>query len=275
MDWGSLPRKDWNSAYREEEHVARKSLQQRVTAGEQVLGAMVFEFFSPGVPQLLVHAGCEYVLYDMEHTGASFETIKAQVAYCRGLPISPMVRVPRGEYHVLARALDIGCQGVMVPMVNSADEARAIVEATHYPPIGRRGAAFGFAHDDYAPGDPLSKMKAADARNLVMAQIETERGLEAVDEIAAVDGIDVLWVGHFDLTNFLGIPGQFDNPRFADALERVVAAGRKYKKGLGFLASDATWARQYKKLGFNMLATGPDHTMLMASVQSVLQSVKD
>jgi 2-dehydro-3-deoxyglucarate aldolase/4-hydroxy-2-oxoheptanedioate aldolase len=275
MDWGSLARKDGSSVHREEERVARKSLQQRVIAGEQVLGAMVFEFFSPGVPQLLVHAGCEYVLYDMEHTGASFETIKAQVAYCRGLPISPMVRVPCGEYHFLARALDIGCQGVMVPMVNSADEARAIVEATHYPPEGRRGAAFGFAHDDYAPGDPHSKMKAADARNLVMAQIETERGLEAVEDIAAVDGIDVLWVGHFDLTNFLGIPGQFDNSRFTDALERVVAAGRKHKKGLGFLASDATWARQYKKLGFNMLATGPDHTMLMASVQSVLQSVKE
>jgi len=255
--------------------MARKSLHQRATSGEQVLGAMVFEFFSPGMAQLLVHAGCEYVLYDMEHTGASFETIKEQVAYCRGLPISPMVRVPRGEYHFLARALDIGCQGVMVPMVNSADEARAIAASTHYPPTGRRGAAFGFAHDDYAPGDPLSKMKNADARNLIIAQIETEHGLEAVEEIAAVEGIDVLWVGHFDLTNFLGIPGEFDNPRYTNALRRIVTAGRKHNKGLGFLAFDGTWAKQYKELGFNMLATGPDHTMLMASVKSVLQSVQE
>jgi 2-keto-3-deoxy-L-rhamnonate aldolase RhmA len=242
--------------------MARKTLRQRATAGEQVLGAMVFEFYSPGIAQVLAHAGCEYVIYDMEHTGTSLETIKTQVAHCRGLPIAPMVRVPRGEYHFLARALDIGCQGVMIPMVNSADEARAIAEATHYPPKGRRGAAFSFAHDDYAPGDPL-----------VIAQIETERGLEAVEEIAAVDGIDVLWVGHFDLTNFLGIPGQFDNPLYTNALKRVVAAGRKHKKGLGFMAADATWAKQYKKLGFNMLATGPDHTMLMAGVRNVLQSV--
>ncbi|MGE0766211.1 MAG: HpcH/HpaI aldolase/citrate lyase family protein [Hyphomicrobiaceae bacterium] len=255
--------------------MARRSLRQRVGAGEQVLGAMVFEFFSPGIAQLLVHAGCEYVLYDMEHTGASLETIKSQVAHCRGLPISPMVRVPRGDYHFLARALDIGCEGVMIPMVNSADEARAIAEATHYPPKGRRGAAFGFAHDDYAPGEPLSKMKAADARNLVIAQIETEHGLEAVEDIAAVDGIDVLWLGHFDLTNFLGIPGQFDNPRYTSALKRIVAAGRKHKKGLGFLVADSTWAKQCKKLGFNMLATGPDHTMLMSGVKSVLQSVKE
>ncbi|MGE0514562.1 MAG: hypothetical protein AB7O71_11425, partial [Hyphomicrobiaceae bacterium] len=80
---------------------------------------------------------------------------------------------------------------------------------------------------------------------------------------------------HFDLTNFLGIPGQFDNPRYKDALKRVIAAGRKHKKGLGYLAADATWAKQYKKLGFNMLATGPDHTMLIASVKSVLQSVAE
>jgi 2-dehydro-3-deoxyglucarate aldolase/4-hydroxy-2-oxoheptanedioate aldolase len=255
--------------------MARKSLRQRVVGGEPVLGAMIFEFFSPGMAQLLVHAGAEYVIYDMEHTGTSFETIKAQVAHCRGLPIMPMVRVPHGEYHFLARALDIGCQGVMVPMVNSAEEARAIAEATHYPPKGRRGAAFGFAHDDYAAGDPLAKIKAADGRNIVIAQIETERGLEAVEEIAAVDGIDVLWVGHFDLTNFLGIPGQFDNPLYTNALKRVVAAGRKHKKGLGFMAADASWAKQYKKLGFNMLATGPDHTILMAGVKAVLQSVAD
>ncbi len=255
--------------------MARKSIRQRAVSGEQVLGAMVFEFFSAGIAPVLAHAGCEYVIYDMEHTGASLETIKTQVAHCRGLPIAPMVRVPRGEYHFLARAVDIGCQGIMVPMVDSAEAARHIAEATHYPPKGRRGACFAFAHDDYAPGDPVPKMKAADARNVIIAQIETERGLAEVEDIAAVDGIDVLWVGHFDLTNFLGIPGQFDHPLYINAVKRIVAAARKHKKGLGILASDAAWAKQYKKLGFNMIATGPDHTLLMAGVKNVLASVAE
>ncbi|HWV80070.1 MAG TPA: aldolase/citrate lyase family protein [Hyphomicrobiaceae bacterium] len=253
--------------------MARRSLRQRVLAGETVLGSMMFELYGPGVPQLLVHAGAEYVIYDMEHTGTSLETIKAQIAYCRGLPIAPMARVPRGEYHFLARALDIGCHGVMIPMVESEAQARAIVEATHYPPHGRRGAAFGFAHDDYAAGDPKAKMRTADARTLVIAQIETERGLEQVETIAAVDGIDVLWVGHFDLTNFLGIPGEFDNPTYVKAVERIVAAGRKHKKGLGFMAASAEWARQYRKLGFNMLAAGPDQALLEAGVRGILTSV--
>ena len=253
--------------------MARRSLRQRAMSGETVLGAMVFEFFTPGIAQVMKLAGCEYVLYDMEHAGFSIEQLKTQCAHCRGTGVAPMVRVPRAEYHFLARALDVGAQGVMVPMVESAEQARAIAEATHYPPNGRRGAAFGFAHDDYEPGDPATKMKAADARNLIIAQIETERGLDAVEAIATVDGIDCLWLGHFDLTNFLGVPGQFDNPLYLGAVRRIVAAGRRHKKALGFMAADATRARQYRKHGFNMIATGTDHGILMAGVRNILSAV--
>jgi 2-dehydro-3-deoxyglucarate aldolase/4-hydroxy-2-oxoheptanedioate aldolase len=253
--------------------VAKKSVRQRVLAGEQVVGAMVFEFFSPGIAQVLKLAGAEFVLYDMEHTGLGLETFKQQVSACRGIGVAPMVRVPRGEYHFLARALDVGAHGLMIPMVESEAQARSIVEATHYPPKGRRGAAFGFSHDDYAPGSPADKIKAADARTLVIAQIETERGLEAVEEIAAVDGIDVLWVGHFDLTNFLGIPGQFDHPRYKKAIEKIVTVGRKHGKGLGFMPTDQAWAKQYKELGFNMMAAGTDQGILMSGVKSILDSI--
>jgi 2-dehydro-3-deoxyglucarate aldolase/4-hydroxy-2-oxoheptanedioate aldolase len=243
--------------------------------GETVLGSMVFEFFSPGIAQVLKRAGCEYLIYDMEHAGLSIEQLKEQCAYCRGTGIAPMARVPRGEYHFLARALDVGAQGVMVPMVSSLDEARAIAEATHYPPKGRRGAAFGFAHDDYATDSPVATMQAADARNLIIAQIETERGLAAVEQIAATDGIDCLWLGHFDLTNFLGIPGQFDNALYLGAVKRIATAGRAHGKALGYMAQDAALARQYKALGFNMIATGTDHAILMSGVRHILSAVTD
>lgn len=255
--------------------MAKKSLRQRALAGETVLGAMVFEFFTPGIAQVMKHAGCEYIIYDMEHAGLSIESLKVQASHCRGIGVAPMVRVPNGEYHFLARALDVGAHGVMVPMVNSVEQAEAIAEATHYPPKGRRGAAFSFAHDDYEPGSPAAKMKAADARNLVIAQIETERGLAAVEGIAAVDGIDCLWLGHFDLTNFLGIPGQFDHPTYVAALDRIVAAGRKHKKALGVMAADPAWAKHYRSLGFNMVATGTDHGLLMAGVRGILGAVAE
>ena len=174
--------------------VRPNALKARTLAGETVLGALVFEFFSPGMPQVLKAADCEFALFDMEHTGLGFETLKMLFAACRGVGISPMVRVPRSEYHFLARALDVGAHGVMVPMVESAGEAQRIVEATHYPPQGRRGAAFGIAQDDYRGGDVKAKVAALNERTLVIAQIESERGLDEVEAIAATPGIDVLWL---------------------------------------------------------------------------------
>ena len=155
-------------------------VKQALQAGRHVFGAMVFEFFSPGLPQLCRNAGAEFILYDMEHTGLSFETLKVQCALCRGLNLVPMARVPRGEYHFLARALDVGALGVMVPMVATREEAERIVACTRYPPHGRRGAAFGFAHDDYEGGEVAAKISALHERTLVIAQIETSEGLANV-----------------------------------------------------------------------------------------------
>lgn len=238
------------------------AIKQDVLAGQTVAGAMVFEFFSPGMSAILSNAGCRFVLYDMEHTGLGFETLKWLFSSCRGLPIEPMVRVPRGEYTWLARALDLGARGVMVPMVETADQARSIVQACRYPPVGRRGAAFGFAQCDYQGGDVGQKVREANARTMVIAQIETEHGLANVDAIAAVEGVDVLWVGHFDLSNFMGIPGQFDEPRFDAAMRDVVRACRLHGKAAGFMATDEAWIRRAREMGYTMIAAGTDNGLL-------------
>jgi 2-dehydro-3-deoxyglucarate aldolase/4-hydroxy-2-oxoheptanedioate aldolase len=237
-------------------------LKPAVLAGEPVVGAMTFEFFSPGMSAILANAGCRFVFYDMEHTGLGFETLKWLFATCRGLPIEPMVRVPRGEYTYIARALDLGARGVMIPMVESAEQARAIVQACRYPPLGRRGAAFGFAQCDYRGGDVGAKIRDYHDRTLVVAQIETERGLEQVEAIAAVDGIDVLWVGHFDLSNFMGMPARFDDPAFDAAMRRVAEVARRHGKAAGFMATDRAWIDRVKAMGYSMIAIGTDVGLL-------------
>lgn len=242
------------------------AIASRLRRGETVAGAMIFEFFSPGMSAILANSGCRFVFYDMEHTGLGFETLKWLFATCRGLPIEPMVRVPRGEYTYLARALDLGATGVMIPMVESADQARRIVEACKYPPAGRRGAAFGFAHDDYEDGDVRAKMRTANRRLLVVAQIETERGLAACDEIAAVDGIDVLWLGHFDLSNFMGIPGRFDHPDFDAAMRKVADAAKRHGRVAGFMATNPEWIARARDAGYSMLAVGTDTGLLAQGV---------
>ena len=241
-----------------------------LAAGGRAFGAMVFEFFSPGLPQICLNAGAEFVLFDMEHTGLGFETLKTQFALCRGLSIVPMVRVPRGEYHFIARALDLGAMGVMVPMVGSAEEAAHIVACTRYPPAGRRGAAFGFAHDDYGEGDIRAKIAALHARTMVIPQIETAEGLANVEAIAAVPGVDALWLGHFDLTNFLGIPGGFQEPQYLRAVDRIVAACNAHGKTAAFIATDETWAREYAAKGFRLFAFGIDQLLLQNALRQGL-----
>jgi 2-keto-3-deoxy-L-rhamnonate aldolase RhmA len=233
----------------------------RLAAGERVFGTMVFEFFSPGMPQIAKVAGAEYILYCMEHTAIDLDTVKQQVAYCRGLELPPYVRVPSTDYHFIAHALDAGALGIMVPMVETKEQAQFIVSCMRYPPAGRRGAAFGFAHDDYTGGDVAAKIAAANARTLGIALIETEQGLANVDAIAAVPGIDVLWLGHFDLTNFLGIPGQFTHPRYLAGVDAIVAAANRHGKTAGVLAADVAWGRDYLAKGFRCIAYGVDHLL--------------
>ena len=237
---------------------ARPALKQRLARRELVVGTMVFEFFTPGIAQLAASAGADFILYDMEHSGADIETIKAQCAYCRGLDIAPVVRVPVGEYHFIARVLDAGAHGIMVPMVGSADQAMRAFECMQYPPVGRRGAAFGTAHDDYLPGAPLDKIAAARAKTVLIALIETPEGVASADAIASLPGVDMLWLGHFDLTNFMGIPGQFEHPDYLAAIDRVVAAAARHGKPAGFMALDDAWASRYHALGFRVFAYGLD-----------------
>lgn len=241
------------------------TLQEPLARGETVIGAMTFEFFSPGMSAILANSGCRFVIYDMEHTGLGFETLKWLFSTCRGLPIEPMVRVPRGQYAYLARALDVGARGVMIPMVESAEQAREIVEACRYPPVGRRGAGFGFAQCDYLGGDVGNKVMVANQRTTVIAQIETERGLAELDAIAATPGIDALWLGHFDLTNFMGIPARFNDPAFDAAMRRIAAVARAHGKSAGFMATDRDWIDRAKDCGYNMIAIGTDVGLLAAA----------
>ncbi len=252
----------------------RTPLKEKLRREGRAFGPMIFEFFTPGLPAIIAACGADFALFDMEHTGLGFETLKMLCAGCRGLGLAPLVRVPRGEYAFIARALDVGAEGIMVPMVESRAEAEAIVRAAHYPPRGRRGAGFGLAHAPYLPGSPADKMKAAAERTLVIAQIETERGLAAVEEIAATPGLDVLWVGHFDLTNFLGIPGAFDDPRYEAALARVLAAACKEGKPAGFLVADESWARAYWERGFRILAYGQDHVLFQNALRAGLDALR-
>ena len=233
-------------------------IKHKLAAGGTSIGTMVFEFDSTGIGRIIAQAGAEFVVFDMEHSGWSIQTIRTVLATTRAADLVPLVRVPATQYHLLSRPLDVGAMGLMIPMVETAEQAQLIADSVRYPPVGRRGSAFGFAHDDYAPGDVLEKMTTANREVLILAQIETRTGVENVEAIAAIDGIDVLWIGHFDLSVSLGVPAQFDHPTYTAAVERVISAARAAGKAAGIMTSNVETGRAQLAEGFRMIAYSGD-----------------
>lgn len=250
-------------------------LKAMLARGETAFGLMAFEFLTPLFPSICKSAGADYVLYDMEHSGASFETMKEQVMYCRAADIVPLVRVPGPDYHFIARALDIGMMGIMVPMVESAEVARHIVSCTRYPTVGRRGSAFGItAHDGFSTLPVGERQKLANERTLVICMAETPKGIENVDAIAAVEGVDMIWLGHFDLSSFMGIPAKFDDPRFVSAVGAIAAACKKHGKTAAYLAGDEASARTFYDRGFRCLAYSNDVQILQAALMQGIAALR-
>ena len=247
------------------------SLKKQITALNNIRGAMIFEFFSPGIPIILKNAGCQFIIFDMEHGGLSLEQFKTLAIISNSNGISPLIRIPEVNYNYVARALDLGADGIMAPMVNTYEEALNIVQSSKYPPNGVRGAGFGFAHDNYKNESPLSYINTANSNLINIIQIESKQALENVEEIAAIDGVDCLWVGHFDLTNFLGIPGQFGSDIYFNSIKRVVSAAKLNKKSLGIMVNNQDELKMYSDFGFNMIAVGTEMSILSRSISEILQ----
>lgn len=252
-------------------------VKRTLAAGGVSIGSMVFEFNTPGIGRLAAEAGADFLIFDMEHTGWSVETVRSLVATSRSAAIAPFVRVPATEYHFIARTLDSGVMGVMVPMVESEDQARSIVSSALYPPFGKRGAAFGIAHDDYTSGDIVQKMQSANTEVLIICQIETSDGVKNASKVAAVEGVDVLWIGHFDLANSLGIPGQFEHQKYKDAVAAVLDACARHGTAPGFMAASIEEGRALVRQGFRALAYGGDSWIyrdaLKTGIGGIMQEV--
>lgn len=233
------------------------TVRRRLEEGHRVVGTMVTEFATTGVARLAARAGAEFVLFDLEHSGYGIERLRETLAAARAVDVVPFLRVPDAHYDLIARGLDLGALGVMVPAVESVDEAHLIADASRFPPVGKRG--FGMLmRDDWHPDGVLATIEHVNREVITIVQIETTSGLDAVEGIAAVAGIDVLWIGHFDLSASLGIPGEFASDTFRDAVDRVLEAGRRHGKPVGMVCGSAEEGRELFERGFRLLSYSID-----------------
>lgn len=247
-------------------------LRSRLAHGGVAFGTMLFEFNTPGIPRILEAAEADFVLIDLEHTGWGIEGIRPLLAAGWTRDVEMLVRVQGSARHLISPSLDLGAGGVMVPMVDDAIEAERVVQAARFAPDGSRG--FGLLYPDQLVGGVGAAMRAADEATLLILQIETEAGLDHVEEIAATPGVDVLWVGQFDLSIALGIPGAFDDARLTQAEDRVLAACAAEGIAAGILVGSVDIARSMVARGFRMIALGSDIDLYGAALRSGLRTLR-
>jgi len=243
--------------------------------GEIAIGHFILEFDTPGIGQMLANAGCDYALFDMEHSSLTQESIRRCIMYSKAAGITPVVRVPYTEYFLMSRALDAGAAGLMIPRVETREQTLKIIDSMKYPPVGNRGAAFGIAHDNYKVEDIAAAARQANEETLVIVQTETVKAVENVDEILSVDGVDVAWIGQCDLSVSLGIPGQYDHPAFLKAFDKVLNACEKYGVALGFLPFSVDEAQAMIDKGVRCIAYSADIFLFSDALKNDVQKLQD
>jgi 2-keto-3-deoxy-L-rhamnonate aldolase RhmA len=245
---------------------------RRLAAGETLVGSFV-NLGSALVAEAMGIAGFDWLVLDLEHGAGNEQTTLAQMQALQHTGVAPLVRLEAIEPARFLRVLDMGAVGVVVPRLRSVDDARRCVEYCRYS--GSRGVAR--YNRSWHWGATDRTLADADAEVVCAVQIETREALEAVDEIAAVDGADVLFVGPSDLGHALGIPGGPDTPELLERVAEVAAAARKHGKAAGMLVRTLEQAERYRDLGFTFLGVGSDGGFLVEGARATaaaLQALK-
>lgn len=243
------------------------SFRDQLANGNVVSGPIVSEIRSVGPIKSLALAGHDFVWLDMEHAMFNWETIQTLVQFARLVGITPLVRVTDLSYALVARALDAGAIGVIIPRVDSVEQVRDAVSYARYPPLGRRGAGgegrYGF--ERRLPADAVEQVNTA---TVVAVQVETIGAVERIDELASVEGIDVVCVGPQDLSISLGLAGQFDHPTFVEAVEHVLRQVSSAGKVAGMVERDAHRFQRWHGAGCRFFACNTDLNLIFTGAKA-------
>jgi 4-hydroxy-2-oxoheptanedioate aldolase len=244
------------------------NLKARLRSGEKLLGAWTTTD-SPDNAEVMAQTGLDFLLMDHEHGQATLPAAIAQLRAIKATNCAGLMRVPSNDAIYIKRVLDAGIQGIMVPQVNTPEEAQAAVAACRYPPLGMRGAAGGTRATSY--GADMGYYGRVADELLVIVQIETREAVENAAAIAAIDGVDVVFVGPRDLSANIGKLNKFEDPELRALIARIEEATLKSGKALGTVAPTGTLVKQLFDRGYSFLVAGSDVTHLRAGIAQMMK----
>jgi 4-hydroxy-2-oxoheptanedioate aldolase len=248
-------------------------VKQKIRRGEPTIGTWL-SLASVIAAERMALVGFDWLTIDLEHSPTNWETAMAMVAVVGSHGVAPLVRVPSSSDENIKRALDLGAMGIVAPMVTSPEQAQAVVASCKYPPEGVRSLAGG--RNDAAWGtDSPTYFKRANDEIFVCIQIENVHSVEHADEILAVPGIDCAFVGPQDLTGALGLAPMLDNPdpKFEDAVDKVIAAAKKNNVGSGLMVGSVAQARRWHERGASMISLAAEVRILSLAAQQAVKEI--
>ena len=247
-------------------------VKQALKDGQTVIGCFV-QYPSPVTVEICGYSGFDFVMIDCEHGPMDTESAYHMMLAAERSGAVPLVRVPMNHPQVILRHLDIGAAGIMVPQINSAEEAQAVVQAVKYHPEGRRGVA-GTRAQSWSITQPLSEyVSTANRDTLVMVQIENIKAVEVLSEIMQVPGVDVLYVGPNDLAQSMGHPGRPDHPEVQEVINQICETARDSHLALGTVANDAETINHEISRGFRMVGAN-SASLLAGASKHVLNGIR-
>jgi 4-hydroxy-2-oxoheptanedioate aldolase len=257
--------------------ILRNPVKEKLARGEVVASMTVRLVAGIEIAGIAKTAGFDTLYIDVEHSSFSLATTSQICIAALAVGIAPFVRVPSIRPEHVGRALDGGALGVIAPHVCSVEEARAVVRAAKFPPLGERSAAGGLPHLQYRAFPQAEANRALNDLTTVMVQCESAEFLDHADEIMAVDGVDMAMIGTNDLLADWGLTGQYEHPRVREAYQRVIAAARRHGKhvGVGGLATRPQLAAELVKMGARYVSTGTDLAFLLAACTEKAKQVRE
>ena len=252
-----------------------KDLKAKLKNDGLVIGTMISEIRNPNLAYMLARCGYDYLIIDSEHGAFSPETVSNMIAAAEGAGISVVVRIPEIRRETIMKPLDSGAAGLLVPMVNTAEQAQEIINYAKYPPMGNRGAALSRAHSLYTRPDAAEYLKKANKATFIAVQAESPEAIENLESIASTPGIDSIFVGPFDLSIGMGIPGQTNHPREVEAIAKVIDVCRRRRIVPGIHMADAGRLKEWIDRGMRFVSFSSDVDLLVKAGQESLVKLRE
>lgn len=249
-------------------------MKEKMKRNEKLVGLFLSEIAAPNLVRLLKAAGADFIVVDCEHGYFDYSQVAALAAVANGISMPLIVRMAGISREAIQKYLDAGVDGIWSPMVETAEQARRMVQLGKYAPEGVRGISTMRPHSNYAPGNLTDYTKAANERTMFFAQIETKLGAENADAIAAVEGIDGIFVGPNDLACDLGHAGNFDTADMDAAIGQILAAAKRHSIPCGMVASSTDFLHRWELRGMTLFSCNSELGLLKAGVQQMLKMVR-